>query len=128
MPVEVIWDNEEKTIIRQIYSGVLVLDDYKSGTDQFLEMAHSVPHTVHTILDRQNVEEAKASSMKAMQYANERMPENIGLRIVLKPNKMSEAMINMGRYLAPDLVDKVEIVDSVEEAHQKVAEYEKSQA
>ena len=128
MPVEVIWDNEEKTIIRQIYSGVLVLDDYKSGTDQFLEMAQSVQHTVHTILDRQNVEEAKASSMKAMQYANERMPENIGLRIVLKPNKMSEAMINMGRYLAPDLVDKVEIVDSVEEAHQKVAEYEESQA
>lgn len=127
MPVEVIWDNEEKTIIRQIYSGVLILEDYMAATDRFLELANSVEHTVHTILDRQNVEEMKASSMKAMKYANERIPHNVGLRFVIKPNKLSEAMINMGRYLAPKLVNNVVIVDSVEEAHQKVAEYEKSQ-
>ena len=126
MPVEVIWDDEEKTIIRQIYSGVVVLDDYKAATDQFVEMANSVDHTVHSILDRREIEKSEGSFLKAMQYANKLMPDHVGMRIVMQPNRMTKTMINMGQYLAPNLVKNIGYAETIEEAHGKIADYLKS--
>jgi len=45
MPIQVIWDNEAKTTIRQIYSGKLTLQDYITATDVVEQMAKGVsPH------------------------------------------------------------------------------------
>ncbi len=126
MPVDVIWDNEEKTIIRQIYRGIVVLDDYNSATDTFVEMAESVDYVVHSILDRREIEQSQGSFLKAMRYANSKMPGNIGMRIVMQPNAMTKTMINMGQYLAPNLVKNIHYADTVEEAHEKIKAYQEA--
>lgn len=120
MPVEVIWDDEAKTIIRQIYSGRVILDDYYKATDQFVKLANSVDYTVHSIMDRQDVLISEGSYLQVMRYANKIMPDNIGIRAIIKANVMTRMMINIGSRLAPRLVSQIRLVNNLEEARQVI--------
>lgn len=120
MPIDVIWDDEAKTIIRQIYSGRVILDDYYKATDQFVKLANSVDYTVHSIMDRQDVLISEGSYLQVMRYANKIMPDNIGIRAIIKANVMTRMMINIGSRLAPRLVSQIRLVNNLEEARQVI--------
>lgn len=123
MPVEVVWDDEAKTIIRQIYSGRVILDDYYLATNKFVELANSVSHPVHSIMDRRDVLMSQGSYLRVMRYANEKMPDNIGLRVIINGNVMTKIMVNIGERIAPRLISQIHLVDTLEEAHAVIAKH-----
>lgn len=84
MPVKVIWDDDVHTILRQIYSGHLKLSDYIEASDEVGRMARIVSHTVHSIMDRSQVISTPGVLLPALRYANNNLPPNLGLRIVVK--------------------------------------------
>ncbi|GAB5493696.1 MAG: hypothetical protein Phog2KO_39110 [Phototrophicaceae bacterium] len=124
MPVEVMWDDDAKTIIRQKFEGIISLDDYYKATDDFVTLASSVDYTVHSIFDRREIEKSEGSFIKAMQYANKQKINNLGIRVVLQASSMTKTIVNMGRYLAPDLIKNIIFAETIEEAHQHIAEFE----
>jgi hypothetical protein len=123
MPVQVIWDDEAHTILRQIYSGHLKLNDYIEGTDEFGRMARTVTHPVHSIMDRTKVISTPGVILPAMRYANNNLPPNLGLRIVVKASMFTRLIVDLGRRVAPKLADKVYFADTVEEAHRVIAQH-----
>ena len=123
MPVKVQWDDEAKTIIRQIYEGDIILDDYYIATNEFVTLAKSVPHTIHSIMDRTKVRKNSGSTLRVMQYANNRLPPNMGLSIIVKANLITRMMVDMGKKFAPKLTAGVMYCDTLEEAHQIIASH-----
>jgi hypothetical protein len=51
MPITAEWDNEEKTLIRQTYSGRWTWDDVRMTIDKCQQMLDSVDHKVNFISD-----------------------------------------------------------------------------
>jgi len=124
MPVEVIWDDEAKTIIRQKYTGHVVLDDYYIAVDKFVDLAKSVDYTVHSIMDRTDMLISQGSYLQAMRYADKKMPDNIGLRVIIKANVMTKMMVNIGTRIAPRLISNVHIVDTLEDAREVIKSHQ----
>ena len=121
MPVEVIWDDEAQTILRQIYSGHIKLEDYIAATDAFVRMACSVPHTVHSIMDRTKVVSTPGVMLPAMRHANNTMPPNVGLRVIIRPSLFTRVLVDLGQRIAPNLINNIHFVDTVEDAHRLIA-------
>lgn len=120
MPVNVFWDNDEKTIIRAVYEGKLTAEDYYRAIDQVVDLMKSVSHEVHNIYHRKQIRSAPRNLLQIMQYAQQRLPKNIGLRIVIGGNQVTRTFVNIGRVIAPHLTEGAYFVDSVEEAHQLI--------
>jgi len=119
MPVEVIWDNDDKTIIRQIYRGITTTDDYFLATDCIYNMACLVPEkTVHVILDRREVRATPASLFTVLRYANDHLPPNLGVSVIVKPSMFTRLLVDMGKRFAPKLTRVVYFTDTLEEARQ----------
>jgi hypothetical protein len=121
MPVQVIWDDESQTALRQIYSGHLKLEDYMAATDEFGRMARTVSHNVHSIMDRTEVLSTPGVMLPALRYANNNLPPNMGVRIIIKSSMFTRILVDLGRRVAPNLVKDVHFVNTVEEARQIVA-------
>jgi hypothetical protein len=123
MPVEVVWDDETCTALRQVYSGHLKLDDYMQATDDLVRMATSVAHTVHSIMDRTAVLSTPGVLLPALRYANQHVPPNLGLRVIIKPSMFTRVFVDLGRRVAPRLMKNIYFVDSLDEARKVVAEH-----
>ena len=117
MGVQVIWDDSARTIIRQIYTGDIVVEDYYRAVDEFVKLAESVDHIVHSIMDRTHVTSSSTSLVQALRYGNRKIPSHVGLRIIVKPTLMTRIFVDIGRRIAPNLVQKVHYVETLEEAY-----------
>lgn len=123
MPVEVVWDDTEQTIIRQIYSGNVVSEDYCAATDQVVDMVQSVGYLVHSIHDSRGVHVDHANMFAALAYANRKLrPVTIGVRVVVQPRALSLAVISIAHRIAPHVVANLETVQTLAEAYRVIGE------
>lgn len=123
MPIQVVWDDDTKTTLRQIYSGKLTLQDYITATDTLERMAKEVSHTVHSLMDRTNVASAPGIVLPAMRYANSHVPPNLGLRVVVKGDMFTHVLVDIGRRVAPRLIHDIQFVETVEEGRALIAKH-----
>ncbi len=123
MPVQVEWDDDDRRIIRQVYSGYITLDDYTQAVDQVAEMVSQVPHTVHSIMDRRAITASPSSALPALLYANRRLPGNLGLRLVIAPSIYTRMIVNIGRRVAPRVIHQVYFAETLEEARLIIQEH-----
>ena len=123
MPIQVIWDDEGKTTIRQIYSGKLTLQDYIVATDKVEAMAKEVSHTVYSLMDRTEVISAPGIVLPAMRYANNHVPPNLGVRVIIKGDMFTHVIVDIGRRVAPRLVHDIYFVDTLEEGRAVIAKH-----
>lgn len=128
MPVQVVWDDDAKTIIRQIYSGHVVLNDYYDAVDHFVELASSVDYTVHSIMDRRDILVSQASYLQVMRYGDKKIPDNVGLRVIINAMAITRMMVNIGERITPRLINNVHIVDTLEEARTTIESFKASSA
>ena len=125
MPIQVVWDNEAKTAIRQIYTGNLTLQDYITATDLLAQMTKSVPYTVHSLMDRTEVTSAPGIVLPAMRYANNHVPPNLGIRVVIKGDMFTHVIVDIGRRVAPRLVHDIYFANTLEEGRAIIAKHTK---
>jgi len=123
MPIQVIWDDETKTTIRQIYSGKLTLQDYITATDQVEQMAKGVSYTIHSLMDRTEVISAPGIVLPAMRYANNHVPPNLGVRVIIKGDMFTHVIVDIGRRIAPCLVHDIYFVDTLDEGRAVIAKH-----
>ncbi|MCA9912686.1 MAG: hypothetical protein KC496_05040 [Anaerolineae bacterium] len=123
MPVQVVWDDDEKRILRQIYSGHVTLQDYYAATDQVAEMASQVSHVVHSVMDRSQIISTPNSALPALLYANKHLPENIELRLIICPSVYTRMITNIGRRIAPRVIHHIHFAATLAEAHQIIRQH-----
>ena len=118
------WDNDEKTILLHIYEGVVTLQDYFHVTNQSKAAIKSLPHTVHTIMDRTGVEKLPEGITRALQYANKNLPPNQGMRLIIGAGPKTRILMDIGRILAPKLISNVYFAHNIDEAREIIARHD----
>jgi hypothetical protein len=83
MPVQIVWENQERTIIRQIFHGETCLEDYFYATDATVRLAKQVAHPLHVIMDRTAVSATPPLLWSAIRYAQQRRPPHIRLGVMV---------------------------------------------
>ena len=117
MPVQVIWDDEAKTIIRQIYIGMVTTQNYLDAIDEVENLANSVNHTCHSIMDRRQIAVTPGLILPVLSYARHHTPPNLGLRVVVRGAKFTQIAAEVGRRIAPNFFRNIFYVDTLEEAY-----------
>lgn len=123
MPVTTQWENEGKTIIRSIYSGDVVLEDYFNAIDDTVALMNEVSHMVDCINDRTDVRSGPANVSSALRYGQTKMPDHHGIDVIVKGTGFTRAILRIAQIVAPRLAKDVYYADSVDEAFEMIEKH-----
>jgi hypothetical protein len=113
------WDNEEKTVVFQQYTGIADKDDLYKLAEESAHMLKSVPHRVHLIIDEHNVKmNLNAADMKHLE--NLVPPNQGGVVLVVHKNSLpyKKYLHDVGAKVAPKTFEQPFFAAAVEEARQ----------
>ena len=119
MGYQIQWDNEEKTVVFQQYTGKALKEDLYSLAEESARMLNSVPHRVHLIIDEHNVKmNLNATDMRYLENLVPANQEGVVL-IVNKDNLRYKKFLNdAGAKIAPKSFEQPFFVSALEEARQ----------
>jgi len=86
-------------------------------------MAKTQTQTVHSIMDRTSVESAPPVVLPALRYANTHVPPNMGLRVIINAGAITRFVVDIGRRVAPKLVQKIYFTNTLEEARAVISQH-----
>lgn len=113
------WANLENTVIIQIFNGKWSGHDQEIITQQTFNLAVSVPHTVHVIIDARNVEGfPKVIISDIVPLLEKWVPPNQGLVISVGANQFMRSLANLSRLIAPRATQNLHFVRTMEQAWQ----------
>ena len=124
MGYQIEWDNEEKTVVFQQYTGNPVKDDLYHLAEQSALMLNSVPHTVHLIIDERTIKLTLSST--DIKYLEKHVPTNQGVVVLIisKSGVVYKKLVQeIGKTLAPNAFKQTFFVTTVEEARQLLQDH-----
>jgi hypothetical protein len=117
------WDNEEKTVVYQQYTGDPVKDDLYYLAEKSAAMLSSVPHTVHLIIDERTIKLTLTSA--DIKFLEKNVPPNQGV-VVMLVNKTDVSykkfIQNFGQQLAPNAFFQTYFATTPEDARKILQE------
>jgi len=117
------WDNAEKTVVLQQYTGNAVKDDLYHLAEESAAMLKTVPHKVHLIIDERAIKLTLSST--DIKYLEKHVPPNQGVVIVVvgRSGAAYKSLIqNIGKTLAPKAFKQTFFAATVEEARRLLQE------
>jgi hypothetical protein len=127
MGIEIRWDNDEKTIIRETYNGRWTWDDfYLRITGEVPPMMKSVNHRVDVIADfRPSGPLPVGPAITNARNVIRSMPENWGCLVIVTDNRFIRVMVDTFRKLfSTGMGAKTFTAATPEEAYQVIARYQ----
>jgi len=100
MPIELLWDNKDKTVIRQVFDGRWTWEEfYQMNCNRIPEMMQSVDHTVHVFSDFSvargvPIGGALTHARNVMRY----YPENWGILVIVGANTFVNLLVETFRH------------------------------
>jgi hypothetical protein len=83
--IHIVWDNDERTIIRHVYEGKWTLEEYYALIDQNYNEIDSVNHRVDIINDLREMSGVPSNMTTAIRYAARRAHKNEGINVMVAP-------------------------------------------
>src|SRR5688572_28014125 len=94
MPIQVNWDNAEKSIIHLRQVDIISRDDFYTALAILVRLLKLVSHRVDIIYSRSNYSHVAVGSLiYHFRYALAIMPSNSRFHIFVNPNPQSEAVL-----------------------------------
>ncbi len=119
MPYRVQWGNDERTIIHEIYEGVLTVEDYYQASEETNRLLDTVPHAVDVIADASRITLIKGNMLNAARQVSLKSRPNQRMVVVVKPDLMIEILISIITKLFPGM--DIRTVKTLEEAYAFIA-------
>lgn len=117
MPIQVSWDNPEKTIIRQTFDGKWDLDDYHHSLDEIEQLCRQVSYRVHLIGDLTLSTGMPPNLFTPMNRIIRLMQHHWDMVIVIHANPFYRAILKVVEQISPLIAYRIRYVDSLEEAY-----------
>ena len=119
MAVELVWDNEEKTIVRWIFSGQFTWEDYEQGSRKIEEMIEDIDHKFTTIFDLTLMTGMPQYPVSRYPKLIRDVPDKQEFLIVVSNNKMIDMF---GRIFTRVYWMNIKVARNLEEAHAIIEE------
>lgn len=120
MSVTVVWDNEEKTILRYTFGGQWTWDEYLIALKDGRRMMESVQHYVCILNDMDNTAFLPPNFVTLARNVISSRPDNTGLAIFLTNSQFFKAMYRVLENLLPNVPTDYVIATTEDEAYQKL--------
>ena len=118
MPIQVRWDNPEKTVLCQRFEGKWTGPEYYASLDEMAKISKEVNHRVHLLGDMTQSESIPALNLLAASGRVVKMVDSqFSTVIVVKAHSYFQSLVNVVRRMSPALADRVYFVSSLQEAH-----------
>ena len=122
MPIQVQWDNPEKTILCQKFEGKWTGPEYYASLDEMTRLLKEVDHRVHLIGDMTHSVGIPALNLLAASGRVVKMVEHQFSTItVVKAHNYFQSLVNVVRRMSPALAERVYFVSTLEEANKQLA-------
>lgn len=129
MGVTPIWDNPEKTVVRHIFDGRWTIGEIWHSAGEAWQMMHTVPHTVHAILDLRNGNAYPSGVLSVSNRIVVHRPTNAGIIILVGPGSFVRMLASAFRKtygrLHPGFIFHVK--DNLDEARELIRKHEEKQ-
>ncbi|MCA0456866.1 MAG: hypothetical protein LCI00_23045 [Chloroflexi bacterium] len=113
------WDNTDKTVVLQQYTGEAGKEDLYHLAEESANMLNGVSHTVHLIIDERTIKLSLSSV--DMKYLEMHVPPNQGAVVMLvEKNSLpyKQWIQTLGKSRAPKAFDKPFFAATLEEARE----------
>ncbi|GAB4512452.1 MAG: hypothetical protein OHK0046_11980 [Anaerolineae bacterium] len=121
MGIRVVWDNPEKTTLRQVFSGRWELDDLYQCADKTHRLISSLEHPVHVIMDLTD-SQAPTNMLSAVRYLESRVAPNQGIVVMVGADDFMASMLEVARRIAPRATANGHWADNLEDARRVISE------
>lgn len=129
MPVQIEWNNAEKTVIVATIDWPFDWNELAAAWKTGVEMMNSVaPHPVHMIAVAKTSRFPVGNILSNLTHMMKIVPDNVGLAIMVTENRFQETINQIFFKLSPSLRQKGRVVSNLDKALALVAadEAEKS--
>lgn len=116
MPVEFIWENDERTILRHRYFGEVTLDHYYFAIEENFRLIDQYDHTVHIINHQDDVTKRPPNMLQVLRKLNQYKHERQGVIVLVSSSAFSFQLAKLARIFAPKTTENLYIVRSLDEA------------
>lgn len=121
MPIEIQWDDDAKTIIRENYLGQWTWDNFFAMSTQAAEMMQTVDHRVDILANmKDGIMPMSGASMSNSRQVLLALPSNWGV-IVVVTNSFVSVLASVFKQFDVQLGTKMHTTDSLEKAYQIIA-------
>lgn len=117
MPIQVYWEDTEKTIVRYDFQGAWNWDDLYEVYYQAIDMETSVPYRVDIVLDMRASHRIPGNALLHIKNISEKQPPNVGLSVFVTTNAFITSMYNMAIKVYGKIAFYFRLVKTPEEAH-----------
>jgi hypothetical protein len=117
MPIQIYWEDTEKTIVRYDFQGAWTWDDLYAVYYQAIDMETSVPHRVDIILDMRTSQRIPGNALLHIKNIAEKQPPNVGLSIFVTTNAFITSMYNMAIKVYGKIAYYFRLVSTLDDAH-----------
>ena len=123
MPISVVWDDDEHTIVRYIFEGSWQWLEFKPVVDEAVRMSHSVTHRVDIIADlRKSATLPMRDAFSVIKYMADQSADNVleGIFVVVGGGTFVKAMGNAFKNVYPNLGARPFFVHKIEDAYDQI--------
>ena len=117
MAYEIMWDDEDKTILRQIFSERVTMKDYYEANDEAIKLINQQAHNVDLILDLRTATIDMTGFLGAIRSVDKKIPTNLRLRVVVKANQFIRTMAGIAGKFTKRATEDLHFVDNIDEAY-----------
>ena len=95
MAITVSWDNEQKTIISQVFNPPWDWEDFLAAFKRVAELAGEVDYEVSMISDMGGIEQVPANAIMSGSRAISPIPSNVVLCVLIAPSRLMVSLIKI---------------------------------
>ncbi len=131
MPIIVAWDNDEKTIVRETFTGEWDWDDLdEANLNKITSMIESVDHRVDLLADLSESGDLPPGHPLRKGYEHmSGFPENWGMVAAVSQNLLYRMLLKALKRIFPTITARLFVVTTIEEAYEVIkAERQKDRA
>ena|SRR5688572_29295682 len=120
MPIEVVWDNAEQTVLRFDYSTPWTWEDLRHAVQTASDMSRDMQRVVSVINDVSHASALPDGALVTFRGIARVTPDNTGLIVVAGGGMLVDAMISMFRRLSGSQAANWRTAKSLDEARAMV--------
>ena len=123
MSIELIWYDEDKTVLRHLYDGHWTPQEFIAAVNESRRLLLDVDHPVDLIIDMRTAEGPPSGINSAYQYADRMVPDNQRLIVMVNPTEYMQAYNQVVGKIAPRAAQNRYVVETLDDAVQLIIDY-----
>lgn len=126
MGIRIVWDDDERTIIRHVYEGDWTLEDYYHLIDENYRLLDEVGHPVYIINDLRAMTSMPQDMAMAIRYAVHKAHPNEVINVMVGASMYVNMLVDAINKSIKGKVTEVNYVNTLEEAYTMIENHRKT--